>query len=93
MANKEKHAVQKLSGGSTGRRFQKEAPRGRRLPRKKSSTLQGMSGNPLLGLTRDGEQSLKVIETDQRFRKAFLRPSSSLFRLSGPNENQELEKI
>ena len=29
------------------------------------SGLEGMSGNPLLGLTRDGEQGLKVIETER----------------------------
>jgi hypothetical protein len=29
---------------------------------------------------------------DPRFRKAFPAPSSSLLRLTGPNENQELGK-
>ena len=34
-------------------------------PHSRSSTLQAMSGNPLLGLMRDDDKGLKVIETER----------------------------
>ena len=37
------------------------------------STFEGVSGNPLLGLTRDSEKRLKVIETKRGSIAAFLR--------------------
>jgi hypothetical protein len=42
----------------------KEAPGGPEASHSRSSMLQDMSGNPLLGFTRDSEKRLKVIETE-----------------------------
>ena len=42
----------------------KEAPGGPEASHRSGSALQDMSGNPLLGVTRHGEQGLKVIETE-----------------------------
>jgi hypothetical protein len=39
----------------------KEASGGPEASQSRSSTLQDMSGNPLLGMMRDGDKGLKII--------------------------------
>ena len=57
----------------------KEAPGGPEASQSSSLMLQGVSGDPLLGLTRHGDKGLKVIETKRgpvapRYGLIFERP-------------------
>lgn len=52
-----------------------------------SSTFEHMSGNPLLGLTRDGDKGFEVIETEQ----SPIAPLSGLI-LERPRESRREEQ-
>jgi hypothetical protein len=65
----------------------KEPPAGRRLPSETALRLHGVSGDPLLGLPRDGDKGFEVIET----KRYSIAPRSGLI-LERPREGRREER-